>query len=341
MSDLFDDLPARMQAISISRPGGPEVLELREHDLPRPGGGQLLIKIAAAGVNRPDMLQRQGAYPPPPGAPEIPGLEIAGTVVATGNGAERFDLGAKVTALVPGGGYGEYACVDASNALPVPEGLSMIEAAALPETFFTVWHNVFQRGKLKTGERFLVHGGSSGIGTTAIQLAKAFGAVVYTTAGSTDKCAACTALGADHAINYRDEDFVEVIKDKTGGGGVDVILDMVGGDYIHRNYSAAAMDGRIVQIAFLGGAKAEVNFAQLMMKRLVHTGSTLRARSIEFKAIIARELEEQVWPLLEGGKIKPVMDEIFPLNDASAAHARMEEGQHIGKIVLEVDKAQN
>ncbi len=327
-----------MQAISITKPGGPEVLEICEHALPHPTETQLLVKVAAAGVNRPDMLQRQGAYPPPQGAPEIPGLEISGTVIAKGRNTARFEIGDKVTALVPGGGYGEFACVDATNALPLPKGLSMLEAAALPETFFTVWHNVFQRGGLKSGERFLVHGGSSGIGTTAIQLARAIGAEVFTTAGSDDKCEACTTLGAEHAINYRSQDFVDVIKEKTKGKGVDVILDMVGGDYVNRNYTAAAMDGRIVQIAFLHGPKAEANFAQLMMKRLTHTGSTLRARSTGFKAIIAQELEEHVWPLLESSKVRPVMDQVFPLIDASKAHARMEQGRHIGKIVLEVEK---
>ncbi len=326
-----------MQAISILKPGGPEVLRLAEYPVPQPTNEQLLIRVAAAGINRPDVLQRLGGYPPPPGAPDIPGLEISGTIVAKGDNAERFQTGDEVTALVPGGGYGEYVCVDARNALPLPVGLSFEEAAALPETYFTVWHNVFQRGGLSKGERFLVHGGSSGIGTTAIQLAKAFGAEVFTTAGSAAKCEACENLGADHAINYREQDFVEIIKDKTGGKGVDVILDMVGGDYIPRNYSAAAMDGRIVQIAFLNGPIAEVNFAQLMMKRLTHTGSTLRARSVAFKAVIARELEQQVWPLLENGTVRPVMDQTFALGDAAGAHARMEQGEHIGKLMLNVD----
>lgn len=329
-------VPQKMQAITIVQPGGPEALQLQEHPVPKIGGDQLLIKIAAAGVNRPDILQRMGAYPPPPGAPDIPGLEIAGTVVAMGEKAARFEVGDEVTALVAGGGYGEYACVHALNALPVPTGLSMLQAAALPETFFTVWHNVFQRGQLKSGEKFLVHGGSSGIGTTAIQLAKAFGAKVFATAGSAEKCTACKNLGADHVINYREQDFVKVVQDITSGSGVDVILDMVGGDYIPRNYQAAAMDGRIVQIAFLNGPKVEVNFAKLMMKRLTHTGSTLRAREVAFKAIIACELEEQVWPLLASGQIAPVMDQTFALKDASGAHERMEEGAHIGKIMLEV-----
>lgn len=337
MTNESQSLPDNMNAISIDKPGGAENLIIETYSVPQVEDNQLLIKVEAAGVNRPDILQRMGAYPPPPGAPKIPGLEVAGTIVAIGEGARRFTIGDAVTALVPGGGYGEYVCVDATNALPVPKGLSMVEAAALPETFFTVWHNVFQRGGLKNGEKFLVHGGSSGIGTTAIQLAKAFGATVFTTAGSDAKCDACLSLGADHAINYRDQDFVEVIKQQTGGKGVDVILDMVGGDYIARNYSAAAMDGRIVQIAFLNGAKAEANFAQLMMKRLCHTGSTLRARSVAFKANIATELEEQVWPLLENGRVKPVIDQTFALRDAADAHRRMEEGKHIGKIMLKPD----
>ncbi len=329
-----------MQAISIIQPGGPEVLELRQYPVPACGKEELLIKVHAAGVNRPDILQRQGAYPPPPGAPEIPGLEIAGTVVARGDNVSRFDIGDPVTALVPGGGYGEYALVNADNALAVPDGLSMIEAAALPETYFTVWHNVFQRGGLKPGEKLLVHGGSSGIGTTAIQLATAMGAEVFTTAGSAEKCNACQELGASCAINYREQDFVEIITQKTGGAGVDVILDMVGGDYIARNYQVAAMDGRIVQIAFLNGPKAHANFAPLMMKRLTHTGSTLRARSIGFKAIIARELEQNVWPLLKAGTVRPIIDKVFALKDAALAHAHMEAGQHIGKIMLQLEDNQ-
>ena len=326
-----------MQAISIQKPGGPEVLVAEEHPVPQIAKGQLLVKVAAAGVNRPDVLQRMGAYPPPPGAPLIPGLEISGTVVAADKDAKRFAVGDKIAALVPGGGYGEYVCVDAENALPVPKGLSMIEAAALPETYFTVWHNVFQRGRLADGEAFLVHGGSSGIGTTAIQLAKAFGATVFTTAGSQAKCEACLALGADHAINYREQDFVEEIMGLTGKKGVDVILDMVGGDYIPRNYAVAAADGRIVQIAFLNGPKVEVNFALLMMKRLTHTGSTLRARDVAFKAIITSELEQNVWPLLENGSVRPVIDRVFALEEANDAHARMEQGDHIGKIMLKLD----
>ncbi len=325
-----------MRAIEISEPGGPEVLKMTTRTKPAPGETELLVKLAAAGVNRPDCLQRQGAYPPPPGATDIPGLEIAGEVVATGGKATRFKPGDRVCALVPGGGYAEFCAVDETNALPAPNGLTLSEAAAIPETFFTVWHNVFQRGGLKAGERFLVHGGSSGIGTTAIQLAKAFGAEVFATAGSEAKCEAMRELGADLAINYRETDFVEAVKTATGGTGVDLILDMVGGDYINRNYQAAAVEGRIVQIAFLNGRKAEADFSLLMMKRLTHTGSTLRARDIGFKAVITDELRQHVWPLLSERKVLPVMDSIFPLEQASAAHQRMEDGEHIGKIVLDI-----
>lgn len=325
-----------MRAIEISEPGGPEVLKVTTRGKPVPGDMELLVKVAAAGVNRPDCLQRQGAYPPPPGASDIPGLEIAGKVVATGGKVTRFKPGDTVCALVPGGGYAELCAVDETNALAAPNGLTMSEAAAIPETFFTVWHNVFQRGGLKAGERFLVHGGSSGIGTTAIQLAKAFGAEVFATAGSEAKCEAMRDLGADLAINYRETDFVEAVKIATDGKGVDLILDMVGGDYINRNYQAAAVEGRIVQIAFLNGRKAEADFSLLMMKRLTHTGSTLRARDIAFKAVIADELRQHVWPLLGERKVLPVMDSIFPLEQAAAAHQRMEDGEHIGKIVLDI-----
>ncbi|WP_417408338.1 NAD(P)H-quinone oxidoreductase [Hoeflea sp.] len=325
-----------MRSIEIRQPGGPEVLTLATRDKPVPGETELLIKVAAAGVNRPDCLQRQGAYPPPPGASDIPGLEIAGEVESAGAGVMGFKPGDQVCALVPGGGYAEYCTVDETNALLAPAALTMTEAAAIPETFFTVWHNVFQRGGLKSGETFLVHGGTSGIGTTAIQLAKAFGARVLATAGSEAKCAAMRDLGADLAINYRDADFVEAVKDATGGKGADLILDMVGGDYINRNYKAAAVEGRIVQIAFLKGRQAEVDFSLLMMKRLTHTGSTLRARDIAFKAGIAQELRQHVWPLLSDRKVLPVMDSIFPLEQASAAHRRMEDGEHIGKIVLDM-----
>lgn len=329
-------LPAAMTAIAITEPGGPMVLKPEKRPLPQPGPGEILIRVKAAGVNRPDVLQRQGAYPPPPGASDLPGLEVAGEVAALGEGVKRWRVGDAVTALTPGGGYAEFCLVHESNALPVPHGFTFTEAAAVPETFFTVWHNVFQRGGLKAGETFLVHGGTSGIGTTAIQLAKAFGARVIATAGSAEKCEACTKLGADRAVNYRSEDFVAAVKEATGGKGADVILDMVGGDYIGRNYDAAAVDGRIVQIAFLQGAKASADFSKLMIKRLTHTGSTLRPRSVEFKADIAAELERQLWPLLAERRIAPVMDMIFPLREAWRAHERMQEGEHIGKIVLDV-----
>lgn len=329
-------LPTTMTAIAITEPGGPMVLKPQKRALPKPGPGQILIRVRAAGVNRPDVLQRQGAYPPPPDASDLPGLEAAGDVVALGEGASRWRLGDAVTALTPGGGYAEYCLVHETNALPVPHGFTFTEAAAIPETFFTVWHNVFQRGGLKAGETFLVHGGTSGIGTAAIQLAKAFGARVIATAGSDDKCAACTWLGADVSVNYKTEDFVAAVKAATGGGGADVILDMVGGDYVDRNYDAAAMDGRIVQIAFLQGARAQADFSRLMRKRLTHTGSTLRPRSVEFKAGLASELERQVWPLLAERRIAPVMDMIFPLREAWRAHERMQDGDHIGKIVLDV-----
>jgi len=325
-----------MHAIEIRQPGGPDVLTLTERDMPVPGSRELLVKVMAAGVNRPDCLQRQGAYPPPPGASDIPGLEIAGEVAAVGSAVTLFEPGDRVCALVAGGGYAEYCTVDETNALPAPNSLTMTEAAAIPETFFTVWHNVFQRGGLKQGETFLVHGGTSGIGTTAIQLARAFGARVLATAGSETKCAAMLDLGADLAINYRDTDFVDAVRQATDGKGADLILDMVGGDYINRNYQAAAIEGRIVQIAFLNGRRAEVDFSLLMMKRLTHTGSTLRARDITFKAAIAAELHQHVWPLLNQRKVLPVMDSIFPLDQASAAHQRMEDGDHIGKIVLDI-----
>ena len=329
-------VPAGMTAISISRPGGPEVLAAEARPTPQPAADEILVKVAAAGVNRPDVIQRLGQYPPPPGVTDIPGLEIAGEVVSRGRDVTRWKLGDKVMALVPGGGYAEYCPVHEANALPIPEGLSITEAAAVPETFFTVWHNVFERGGLKSGETLLVHGGTSGIGTTAIQLAAAFGADVFATAGSADKCAACQRLGAKRAINYREEDFVAAVKEATGGRGADVILDMVGGDYIPRNYEAAAQDGRIVQIAFLKSPKVEVDFRRLMLKRLTHTGSTLRARDVGFKARLAEALRSKVWPLIASGRVRPVMDSSFPLKRAADAHARMEEGGHIGKIVLEV-----
>ncbi len=328
------NLPTQMTAIGIPKPGGPEALVPEQRPVPQPRKGEILIKVAAAGVNRPDVAQRTGNYPPPPGASDIPGLEIAGEVVALGEGASRFKLGDKVMALVSGGGYAQYCTAHEGHALPVPASLSMTEAAAVPETFFTVWHNVFERGALKAGETLLVHGGSSGIGTTAIQLAKALGAKVIITAGAQDKCDACVKLGADRAINYKTEDFVAETKAATGGAGANVILDMVGGDYIERNYEAAAVDGRIVQIAFLGSAKATVDFRRIMLKRLTHTGSTLRSRSVEDKAAIARAIEQTVLPLLRDGKVKPLMDSTYPLEKASEAHARMESSHHIGKIVL-------
>ncbi|MFL9827771.1 NAD(P)H-quinone oxidoreductase [Rhodoplanes sp. SY1] len=328
------DLPVRMTAIGISSPGGPEVLRPEERPVPTPGSGEILVKVAAAGVNRPDVVQRKGFYPPPPGASDIPGLEICGTVVARGPDATSFALGDRVMALVSGGGYAEYCVAHESHALAVPQNLSDAEAAAIPETLFTVWHNVFERGGLTAGETLLVHGGSSGIGTMAIQLAKAFGARVIVTAGSDDKCAACVKLGADAAVNYRTQDFVAETKAATGGKGVEVILDMVGGDYIDRNYEAAAVDGRIVQIAFQGPSKATVDFRRIMLKRLHHTGSTLRARSVADKAAIVAAAGKAVLPLLAAGRVRPVMDTSVPLAEAPAAHARMESSAHIGKIVL-------
>jgi NADPH2:quinone reductase len=330
------DLPREMTAIGIPKPGAPEALVPERRPVPKPGAGEVLIKVAAAGVNRPDVMQRQGLYPPPPGAPDIPGLELAGEVVQLGEGATRWKIGDRVTALVSGGGYAEYCAAHESHALPVPVGLTMAEAAALPETFFTVWTNVFERGRLAKGETFLVHGGSSGIGTTAIQLAKAFGATVFATAGSDQKCDACRKLGADHAINYKTQDFVAETKSATGGKGINLILDMVGGDYIERNYEAASVDGRIVQIAFQGKSQATVDFRRLMLKRLTHTGSTLRSRSIAEKAAVARAVEENAWPLIAAGKVKPVMYKTFPLSEAAKSHALMESSEHIGKIVLTV-----
>jgi putative PIG3 family NAD(P)H quinone oxidoreductase len=326
-----------MKAVEITEPGGPQVLQLTERRKPEPEEGQILVRVKSAGVNRPDVLQRTGNYGPPQGTSDIPGLEISGTVEACGPRAGKFNPGDAVCALLPGGGYAEFAVVHETNALLIPTGFTFAEAAAIPETYFTVWHNVFQRGGLKPGEALLVHGGTSGIGTTAIQLAKAFGSTVIATAGSAEKCEACERLGADRAVNYRESDFVETVKAMTGGKGADVILDMVGGDYINRNYAAAAIDGRIVQIAFLRGRTAEVDFSQLMMKRLVHTGSTLRARTIEFKAGLADELREKVWPLLSERAVSPVMDQIFPLFEAWRAHERMEQGSHIGKIVLDLE----
>ena len=329
-------LPDHMTAIAIRAPGGPEMLVPEQRPRPRPAEGEVLVKVAAAGVNRPDVMQRRGLYPPPAGATDIPGLEIAGEVVALGAGVRRWKLGDEVMALVVGGGYAQYCPAHESHALPIPAGLTMVEAAAIPETFLTVWHNAFERGGLKAGETLLVHGGSSGIGTVAIQLAKALGARVITTAGSAEKCAACRQLGADVAVNYRTEDFVAATKSATGGKGADLILDMVGGDYIERNYEAAAVDGRVVQIAFQGSPKATVDFSRLMLKRLTHTGSTLRARSVSDKGAIARAVEQQVLPLVAVNKVRPLIDSTVPLAEASAAHARLEASTHIGKIVLVV-----
>lgn len=326
-------IPKTMQAVEITKAGGPEVLQICERDVPTPAYGEILIRLAYAGVNRPDALQRAGSYAPPPTASDLPGLEGAGEVVAVGEGVTEWAVGDSVCALLPGGGYAEYVTCAAKHALAVPAGMSLKQAACLPETFFTVWSNVFMRGGLQAGERFLVHGGSSGIGTTAIQLANAFGARVFTTAGTDAKCEVCTGLGAERAINYRDEDFVAVLRE---AGGANLILDMVGGDYIPRNIKALADEGRLVQIAFLSGPKVELNFAQIMMRRLIVTGSTLRPQSDLVKARIADQLREQVWPLLDTGQIAPVMDSEFALADAAAAHDRIESSGHIGKIVLKV-----
>ncbi|HMQ92473.1 MAG TPA: NAD(P)H-quinone oxidoreductase [Amaricoccus sp.] len=330
-------IPAEMRVVEIATPGGPEVLRLATRRVPKPGAGEILIRVRAAGVNRPDALQRAGAYAPPKGASDLPGLEAAGEVAAVGPGGSAWAVGDPVTALLPGGGYAEYALTHQDHALPVPVGMEITAAAGLCETFFTVWSNVFLRGRLAAGESFLVHGGSSGIGTTAIQLAAARGARVFATAGSEAKCAACRALGAERAINYREEDFVAESRAATGGRGVDVILDMVGGDYIARNLRALATDGRLVMIAFLQGTKAEVNFAQVMMRRLTLTGSTLRPQSVEAKAAIAADLRREVWPLLAAGRIAPVIDRVYPLEQAAEAHARMESSAHVGKIILSLD----
>jgi NADPH:quinone reductase len=330
-------VPPTTIAIEIVGKGGPETLRGCERPMPQPGPGEVLIAVAAAGVNRPDVIQRQGDYPPPPGASDIPGLEVAGTAVALGPKVTRFKEGDAVCALVTGGGYAAYCIAPEPQCLPVPKGFSMVEAAALPETFFTVWHNLFERGRLNAGESVLIHGGSSGIGTTAIQLARAKGAKpIFATAGSAEKCRACERLGATRAIDYRREDFVAVVKEATQNRGVDVVLDMVGGDYIQRNMSALAADGRLIFIAFLGGAAANVNFMPVLLKRLTVTGSTLRARSVEAKGAIAAALSREVWPLLEAGKVKPVIDRTFPLAQAAEAHRLMESSTHIGKIVLTV-----
>ena len=327
-------IPAEMRAVEIKQPGGPEVLVPTRRPVPQPAKGEVLIRVAAAGVNRPDVLQRQGAYAPPPGTTDLPGLEVAGEIVAVGPDTPRWKIGDRVTALVAGGGYAEYCAAPALQCLPVPGRLGIIEAAALPETFFTVWTNVFERGRLQAGESFLVHGGSSGIGTTAIQLASRFGARVFASAGSPEKCSKCKELGASVAIDYKTEDFVKVIERETGGKGVDLILDMVGGDYINRNLQCLAVDGRLVQIAFLKGAKAEINFANVMVKRQTITGSTLRPRSVAQKGAIAQALGERVWPLVAAGEVVPQIFATFPLEQAAEAHRLMETSAHVGKIML-------
>lgn len=332
----MDKLPAQMTVVAISKPGGPEVLIPEQRSVPQPGPDEILVKVMAAGVNRPDVAQRSGAYPPPPGASDLPGLEIAGEVVAVGSNAKRHKVGDKVMSLVAGGGYAQYCIAQDAQAMSVPPALSIKEAGALPETLMTVWHNVFERGGLKAGETLLIHGGSSRIGTMAIQLAKAFGAKVFVTVGSQDKCDACLKLGADRAINYKTEDFVAVVKEETNKEGVNLILDMVAGDYVDRNYDAAAVDGRIVQIATLNGPKVNVNIAKVMVKRLTHTGSTLRPRTNADKAAMVAAIEQKVMPLLREGRVKPLMDSTFPLEKAADAHRRMETSAHIGKIVLEV-----
>tara|TARA_A100001037_G_scaffold231931_1_gene210290 strand:+ start:12283 stop:13275 length:993 start_codon:yes stop_codon:yes gene_type:complete len=325
-------IPENMTCIEVPEPGGPEALKVGTRPVPEPENGEVLIKVASAGVNRPDVMQRQGSYPPPPGASDIPGLEIAGTVAKVGTGVSEWQEGDEVCALVTGGGYAEYCPAPAPQILPVPRGVSMEHAGGIPETFFTVWTNVFDRARLQAGEKLLVHGGSSGIGTTAIQIANELGSRVFATAGSKEKCAACEELGAERAINYREEDFLEALKESTGG--MDVILDMVAGDYVQKNISLLRTEGRLVHIAFLGGHKVELNLMSTMLKRLSILGSTLRTQSIEAKANIASSLKEKVWPLIESGRIKPVVDSTFPLTDAVKAHERIDQGDHIGKIIL-------
>ena len=329
-------LPQQMDAIDLEEFGGPEVLRPARRPVPRPAGGEILIRVVAAGVNRPDVLQRRGLYPAPPGAPTIPGLEVSGTVAALGDEVAGIEPGQPVCALIAGGGYAEYAVAPAGQCLPVPEALTMVEAAAIPETLFTVWSNLFQRGYAREGETALVHGGTSGIGTMAIALGALFGLRILVTCGSDEKCRAAEALGADRAINYNSGDFVEEVKSLTGGSGVAIVLDMVGGDYLPRNLHCLAEEGRHVSIAVQRGAKAELNLGQVMMRRLTLTGSTLRARPVEFKTLLADEIARNVWPLVEAGRLKPVIDRTFPLADAAEAHRRMEAGDHIGKIVLEV-----
>ena len=329
-------VPENMTAIGFDAPGGPEVLRPETVSVPQPGEGQVLLRVSYAGVNRPDVAQRQGLYPPPPGASPLPGLEVSGTIVAVGDGLPREYIGERYCALVSGGGYAEYCLAHIGHCLPVPDGMPMAEAAAIPETLFTVWHNVFERGWATEGETLLIHGGTSGIGTMATMLAKTFGLTVITTCGDDAKCAASRNLGADLSINYREQDFVEAVLDFTGGKGAEVVLDMVSGDYVARNMKCMAMDGRHVTIAVLGGAKAEINMAVVMTRRYTMTGSTLRPRSDAFKTLLAGEIESNAWPLFEAGTLRPVMDRSFPLAEAAAAHAYMEEGDHVGKIVLEV-----
>lgn len=327
-------LPAEMKVIHIAAPGGPEQLQLSTRPVPKPGAGEVLVRVEASGVNRPDVMQRQGRYPPPPGASDLPGMEIAGEIVALGAEVTGVAVGDKITSLLPGGGYAQYALAAAPLCMPIPKGLSMVEAAAIPETFMTVWTNLFERGRCKAGDTVLIHGGTSGIGTTAIQLAAALGAKVYATAGSQDKARACEKLGALRGIDYRTEDFVEVIKAATQGHGIDVTLDMVAGSYVARNIEIAALEGRIVTISTLGGTKAEINMVPLMMKRVTLTGSTLRARTVAQKAAVADAMRQAVWPLIAAGKVKPVIFKTFPLAEASEAHRLMETSNHIGKIVL-------
>ena len=325
-----------MMAIAIREPGPPEVLVPTERPMPAAAPGEVLVKVAAAGVNRPDVMQRQGRYPPPPGASDIPGLEIAGEVIAVADDVKAWSVGDRVCALISGGGYAEFCCAPAPQCLPIPAGLDLVQAAAIPETFFTVWTNVFERGRLAAGESILIHGGSSGIGTTAIQLAHAFGARVLTTAGNDEKCSACRSLGADVAINYRTTDFVAAVRDETAGRGVDVVLDMVGGDYLQRNLESLAMDGRLVQIGMLGGLNAHINMGPVLQRRLWITGSTLRPRSVSEKAAIARAVHRNVWPLLEAGTVRVPVHATFPLQQAAEAHRLMETSAHIGKLVLTV-----
>jgi len=329
-------VPLEMTVIEIAAPGGPEQLKPNKRPVPQPGDQEVLVRVAAAGVNRPDVMQRQGRYPPPPGASDLPGLEVAGEIAALGSNVSGLSVGDKVTALLAGGGYAEYAIAAAPLCLPVPSGISMVEAAAIPETFFTVWTNLFDRGRCKAGDTVLIHGGTSGIGTTAIQLAAAWGARVFATAGSDDKARACERLGAARGINYRTEDFVEVIRAATGGAGVDVTLDMVAGSYVARNLEIAALEGRVVMISLLGGSRAEVNIALILTKRLTLTGSTLRSRTVAQKAQVAEAVRKNIWPLLAAGRVRPVIHATFPLAEAAAAHRLMETSNHIGKIVLTV-----